>query len=92
MQASDVVAASSVVIAVLALAVSVYQSMLTRRHHRQSVQPALQLHIRLRTGEKAGLRLVNVDLGPALITRWSCSSVPMSVMGESIDARPVAFA
>jgi len=81
MQASDVVAASSVVIAVLALAVSVYQSVLVRRHQRQSVRPALQLHTRLRAGEKAGLRLVNVGLGPAVITS-SVVSVDGQELGE----------
>lgn len=43
MQTSDVVAVSSIVIAVLALAASVYQSVLVRQHNRQSVRPVLQL-------------------------------------------------
>ena len=68
MQASDIVAVSSVAIAVIALAVSVYQSALIRRHNRQSVRPALQLRARFRPGERAGLRLVNAGLGPAVVT------------------------
>jgi hypothetical protein len=79
MQASDVVAASSIMIAVLALAVSVYQSVLARQHNRQSVRPVLQLQTRFRPGGKAGLRLVNVGLGPAVIT----SSV-VSVDGQEL--------
>jgi hypothetical protein len=81
MQASDIVAASSIVIAVLALAVSVYQSALVRQHNRQSVRPVLQLHTRLRPGGKAGLRLVNVGLGPAVITS-SVVSVDGRELGE----------
>ena len=68
MRASDVVALSSIVIAVLALAVSVYQSMLTRQHNRRSVRPALQLRMRFRAGETAGLLLINAGIGPAVIT------------------------
>jgi len=68
MPASDVIATSSIVIAVLALVVSVYQLMLTRQHNRRSVRPALQLDTRFRPGEQSGLLLTNVGLGPAVIT------------------------
>jgi len=81
MQASDVVAVSSIVIAVLALTASVYQSVLVRQHNRQSVRPVLQLHTRWRRGEKAGLRLVNVGLGPAVIIR-SVVSLDSKELGE----------
>ena len=62
-----VTAISSIFIAGLALAVSVYQSALTRQHNRQTVRPVLQLRSSFRLGEIAGLHLANVGLGPAVI-------------------------
>src|SRR3712207_6587449 len=50
----------SFVIAVLACAVSVYQSAITNRHNRQTVSPVLQLRSTFRLGQTAGLHLANV--------------------------------
>jgi hypothetical protein len=69
MDASDLVAVCSVVIAVAALAVSGYQSWLARDHNRRSVRPALQFASSWRAGSTAGLQLSNVGLGPALVTK-----------------------
>ena len=66
-----ITAISSVVIAVLALAVSVFQSALTRRHNRQRVRPVLQFGSTFRKGETVGLELHNVGLGPAIIDKSS---------------------
>jgi hypothetical protein len=68
MASSDVVAVSGVVIAVTALAVSTYQSWLSRDHNRRSVRPVLELRVRFRPGGTAGLRLTNSGLGPAVLT------------------------
>jgi hypothetical protein len=69
MVASEILVAAGVVIAVVALTVSVYQSWLARDHNRRSVRPALALQVRFRAGETAGLRLTNSGLGPAILTR-----------------------
>lgn len=66
-----ITAISSVGIAVLALATSVYQSALTRRHNRQSVRPVLQFGSTFRKGETVGLGLRNVGLGPAIMDESS---------------------
>jgi hypothetical protein len=82
-----VTAISSVVIAVLALVVTVYQSVLTRKHNRQTVRPVLQLRCGFRLGEIAGLHLANVGLGPAVI-RSSAVSVDGRHLG-SFDKKTV---
>ena len=69
MNSDNVLAVSGAVIAVAALAVSVYQSWVTRDHNRRSVRPLLRLRLSLRTGQTAGIRLTNSGLGPALITK-----------------------
>jgi hypothetical protein len=82
-----VTAISSVVIAVLALVVTVYQSALTRKHNRQTVRPVLQLRSGLRRGRTAGLHLANVGLGPAVI-RSSAVSVDGRHLGP-LDKKAV---
>ena len=69
MNASIVVAICATVIAVLSLAVTVYETWATRRHDRISVRPFLELRIGLRQGRTAGLQLINSGLGPAVITK-----------------------
>jgi hypothetical protein len=69
MNASIVVAICAVVIAVLSLAVSVYEARATRRHNRISVRPSLELRVGLSQGRLAGLQLINAGLGPAVVTR-----------------------
>lgn len=68
MDASTVVAVCATVIAVVSLAVSVYEVAATRRHNRLSVRPLLELRTSFHPGRTAGLQLVNVGLGPAVIT------------------------
>jgi hypothetical protein len=69
MNASIVVAICATVIAVLSLAVSIYEARAARRHNRISVRPFLALGVSLPVGGTAGLRLSNSGLGPAAITR-----------------------
>lgn len=69
MDAATIVAISATVIAVASLAVSVYQVQAIRTHNRHSVRPLLELDTSFRPGEKAGLLLLNVGLGPARITK-----------------------
>lgn len=57
MNASIVVAICATVIAVLSLAVSVYEAWATRRHDRISVRPHLALQASLRQG-RAGPQLI----------------------------------
>jgi hypothetical protein len=67
--ASIVVAICATVIAVVSLAVSVYEARATRRHNRISVRPFLELRVGLSQGRMAGIQLINAGLGPAAITR-----------------------
>ena len=69
MDASVVVAICATVIAVVSLAVSVYEARATRRHNRISVRPFLELRVGLSQGRMAGLQLINAGLGPAAIAR-----------------------
>ena len=55
MNAGIVVAICATVIAVLSLAVSVYEARATRRHNRISVRPFLELRVGLSQGRRAGL-------------------------------------
>ena len=65
--ANTVVSTVAAVIALAALAFTIQQTRLTRAHNRLSVQPVLDLGETYRSGERAGLRLRNVGLGPARI-------------------------
>ncbi|MET9958617.1 hypothetical protein ABZ128_05925 [Streptomyces sp. NPDC006326] len=67
MKAETVTAMCAVVIAVGSLVVSVYQAHATRQHNRHSVRPILQLHRGWPEGGRAGIRLINSGLGPAVI-------------------------
>jgi hypothetical protein len=67
--AEIVVAICAVVISIAALAVSVGQTWLTHDHNKKSVRPVLQFGNVYRQGQRAGLILKNVGLGPAKIVR-----------------------
>jgi hypothetical protein len=76
---------AATVIAVLSLAVSVYQAWVTRRHDRISVRPYLELRVPLQQGRTAGLKLINAGLGPAAITRTilTLDGEPLGEFGET---------
>lgn len=65
MEVSDYIALSSVVIALSAMSVAIWQSVLARRHNILSVQPRFQIHTNKIHGLKQTLQ--NNGLGPALI-------------------------
>ena len=67
MDANVVVSAVAAVIALAALGLTVQQTRLTRAHNRLSVQPVLVFGETYRVGERAGLQMRNVGLGPARI-------------------------
>ena len=67
MDVNTAVAAVAAVIALAALGLTVQQTQLSRAHNRLSVQPVLDFEETYRSGERAGLRLRNVGLGPARI-------------------------
>jgi hypothetical protein len=100
MNASIVVAICATVIAVLSLAVSVYEARAARRHDRISVRPHLALQASLRQGSRAGLQLINAGLGPAAITRTvltldgeplgEFSEASVNILRGKLSARPAA--
>jgi hypothetical protein len=67
--ADTVIAACATVIALVSVGVSVDQARSTRDHNRRSVRPILLVRAGFRPGEVAGLRVTNVGLGPAAVTR-----------------------
>ncbi|MET7933804.1 hypothetical protein [Streptomyces sp. NPDC005322] len=67
MGAETVIAVCAVVVAAASLAVSVSEARATRQHNRHSVRPILQLHWGFPQGRRAGVRLINAGLGPAVI-------------------------
>jgi hypothetical protein len=79
MNAGTITAICAVVIAVASLVVSVYQTYAMRQHDRHSVRPVLQLHKGWPLGGKAGIRLINSGLGPAVIVGST-----LTVDGEAI--------
>ncbi|MFF3907845.1 hypothetical protein ACFYZJ_18035 [Streptomyces sp. NPDC001848] len=81
MNADTITAICAVVIAVASLVVSVYQTHAMRQHNRHSVRPILQLHRGWPTGGRAGIRLINSGLGPAVIVEST-----LTVDGEVIGA------
>ncbi|MFE9927395.1 hypothetical protein [Streptomyces sp. NPDC005533] len=81
MKAETVTAICAVVIAVASLVVSVYQTRAMRQHNRHSVRPILQLHRGWPAGGRAGIRLINSGLGPAVIVGST-----LTVDGEVIGA------
>ena len=100
MDASVVVAICATVIAVVSLAVSVYEARATRRHNRISVRPFLELRVGLSQGRMAGLQLINAGLGPAAITRTvltldgeplgEFSEASVNVLRGKLSVRPAA--
>lgn len=68
MSVDTITAVCAIVIAVASLAVSIIEARAARQHNRYSVKPVLQI-IRVKTHEdlRAGLKLRNVGLGPAVI-------------------------
>jgi hypothetical protein len=85
MDASIIVAVCATVVAVVSLAVSVYEARAMRAHNRHSVRPILELRASFRPGRTAGLRLTNSGLGPAAITntRLTLDGVPVGELDES---------
>ena len=67
MDANAIVSAVAAVIALAALGFTIQQTRSARLHNRLSVQPVLDFGETYRPGERAGLRLRNVGLGPAKI-------------------------
>jgi len=68
MDANTIIAVCATVIAVASLVVSIAEARAMRRHNRQSVRPLLSFECTRREGHKAGIRLRNAGLGPAIIT------------------------
>lgn len=69
MSADTIIAACATVIALVSVAVAVTEARAAREHNRRSVRPILQLRKEFPAGGRGGLRVTNVGLGPAAITR-----------------------
>ena len=69
MQPSDWIAISSVVVAICAFVISVWQGFLARRHAHLSARPIMESNFN--SGSEAGLEIYNAGLGPALLTNFT---------------------
>ncbi|MFE3492856.1 hypothetical protein ACFXOS_07070 [Streptomyces sp. NPDC059175] len=70
MEADTVIAVCATVIALGSLWTSYSQARTARFHNRQSVRPLLQIRqVKNYEDQKAGLQVINVGLGPAVITK-----------------------
>lgn len=68
--ADTVIAVCATVIALGSLRISHSQAKAMRSHNRQSVRPLLQIRqVKNYADRKAGLQVINVGLGPALVTK-----------------------
>lgn len=67
MDANTVVSVVATVVALAALGFTIQQTRVARVHNRLSVRPVLQLAEGFRVGQRAGVVLRNVGLGPARI-------------------------
>ena len=64
---SEIIAVSSVAIALLALAATFWQAHISRRHNRLSVRPFLEHREERIQGEHISVSIVNHGIGPALL-------------------------
>ena len=69
LNSSDLIAITSVAIALIALAATFWQAHITRKHNRLSVKPIIQHIIESYPDGHLSLSLVNVGLGPAIIDK-----------------------
>ncbi|MCA3903792.1 hypothetical protein JKP31_21220 [Vibrio vulnificus] len=67
LEASDVIALSSLAIAVLAFFVTVWQSILARKHNRLSVRPFVEVLGDFSFNNPISVKIVNHGVGPAII-------------------------
>lgn len=67
--ADDIIAIATVVVAIVALGVALWEGKISRRHNRLSVMPLLTIRHHLGGSQRfLGLSVANDGLGPALIT------------------------
>ena len=59
----------AIIVASLALAISIYESIRGRRHDRLSVRPWLKILFNVKDDGETGLLLVNNGVGPGVITK-----------------------
>jgi hypothetical protein len=71
LNANAVMSAVGLVVALAALGLTIYQARSTSVHNRLSVRPVLDFDESYPRGQRAGLRLCNVGLGPAEIISGS---------------------
>ena len=70
MGSETIVAVAATSVALIALFVSVWQGIETRKHHRLSVTPKLSFEERTRRGGEIGLVVANGGIGPAMIEKF----------------------
>ncbi|MEH0739959.1 hypothetical protein H4F05_00435 [Vibrio cholerae] len=67
LEASDIIALSSLVIAALAFVVTIWQSVLAREHNRLSVRPYLEVLGDFSFDSPISVKIVNHGVGPAIL-------------------------
>jgi hypothetical protein len=87
MEAKDIIATCSAIIAMAALAVSISAGIQNRRHNRLSVRPRLRIDCFTYLKSPVRVALVNNGTGPAIIR-----SVSITVDGATVNASDVPVA
>lgn len=67
---TEIIAISSVVIAVCALGISIWQGYIARQHNKLSVVPMLHVDVDQTEGKDIEIVSVNNGVGPAIITHF----------------------
>lgn len=68
----EIIAASSAVIALCAMAVTVWQGWISREHNKLSVQPHLDISLDFVEGQTVNINISNYGIGPALLKGLKC--------------------
>lgn len=70
-ETSDVISLSAAIIALCALAISIWQGYITRNHQKLTVKPHIDFDYKFFPGKPIELRIMNNGLGPAVITSFN---------------------
>lgn len=59
---------AAIIVAICAVAISVWQGYETRKHNRLSTKPIILYEWEVKEGQKSGIYIQNNGLGPAVLT------------------------
>lgn len=63
------IAFASIIVSILAFIISIWSGLETRRYNRLSTTPSLQFRLNTAWDQNVGIKILNLGIGPAIITR-----------------------